>query len=746
MFELRLNRSCFHNCNIKIIYASVSIMLTAFVNAQPPCGNNPLPNDFCANATPICNLNGYCGNTSATYTSWVSSTNHTSENNTPLGNIFCASIQNNSWIKFIADSNVAVFDVWTSNCADNHGIQMQVYATTDCYNFTAVSNCWNPLTPTNGQIIATGLSVGQVYYLMIDGTQGDNCDYVIAAQTGVSTPPAITPNQSVCKGNGLNLSVSGGVSYSWTSTPNDASLAGQVNQQTITVHPLVTTTYSVTVTTQGINSFCPNSNTQLSTVVTVNQNPTIHITSSPEMCGQSNGEAIAIVTGSGGFHYSWNSTPVQTSQNAVNLYAGTYVLTVTDTNSCVSKDSVQINLIPYIIPQISGNLTFCTGTSTTLNAGNGYSTYLWNNGSTSSQITITTPGIYAVYVVDSTGCYGSDSVMVTEVPNPVPAITGDSVLCPLSHITLFVAGNYVSYLWSNGTATSYLAIQNGGNYSVIVVDSNGCKGSTSHYVFNNNGPFLTLISDNEHCYKQDGTLTVIAQGGHGLYHYLWSNGNTTSAMQNLSAGEYNVVVSDSLCVVKDSVTLVNIPAPQADFYISPPILEFLDEPVTASFFANTSGYGQSWVWDFGDGSPLFSGTNSEKHYYTTTGNYQVMLMVTDANQCVDTAWHILKVLDVFTFYVPNAFTPNGDGVNDLFAPYGTNIDPADFEMDIYNRWGELVYNTHHWSGSSAEGWNGYLNNQPSTGELQSGVYVYKIIVKGVNGKQKVYSGEVALIK
>jgi len=151
---------------LKLLFFFLVIILPLnFAIAQPPCGTNAIAADFCADAVPICNLNGYCGNTSTTYTNYVSSTNHTNETNTPLGSIFCASIQNNSWIKFIADSTVAIFSIWTSNCSDNNGIQMQIYSTTDCYNFIAVSNCWNPMSPTSGQITATGLVPGQTYIL-----------------------------------------------------------------------------------------------------------------------------------------------------------------------------------------------------------------------------------------------------------------------------------------------------------------------------------------------------------------------------------------------------------------------------------------------------------------------------------------------------------------------------------------------------------------------------------------------------
>lgn len=109
----------------------------------PPCLANPAANDFCATATPICNLNGFCGNTSASYTA-------TGGGN--LTTVFCGSIENNSWLSFVANATTATLNIWVSNCALGYGIQMQIYSTNNCTNFTSVSNCWNPGVMQNGTI------------------------------------------------------------------------------------------------------------------------------------------------------------------------------------------------------------------------------------------------------------------------------------------------------------------------------------------------------------------------------------------------------------------------------------------------------------------------------------------------------------------------------------------------------------------------------------------------------------------
>ncbi len=224
-------------------------------NCYPPsCAENDTASDVCESATPLCNLDGYCGNTSDAYTA-----DHT-ELNTDNGGPFCGTIDNNSWLTFIADSTVALIDVWTENCTGIppynriHGIQIQIYDS-DCNTFVPVSNCWSPNKEANGRIKAEGLTPGHAYKIMIDGWGGDNCQYYFAIpqDAGVIVASA-GEDQTMCEGDVVALTASGGSSVSWTSNPFDPSLIGQENNMTIYVSPSQTTTYTATVS--GGNSFC----------------------------------------------------------------------------------------------------------------------------------------------------------------------------------------------------------------------------------------------------------------------------------------------------------------------------------------------------------------------------------------------------------------------------------------------------------------------------------------------------------
>ncbi|MCB9360012.1 MAG: choice-of-anchor J domain-containing protein [Flavobacteriales bacterium] len=161
---------------------------------MPTCGSNPVANDFCGSATYINNLDGYCGNTSGTYTQ---------DQPGNLYDEFCGTIENNSWVTFTADSTTASFNVWTDNCLNGSGIQIEIYETADCNTFTSVSNCWNPFSEENGVVTATGLTIGQDYYMMIDGNGGDICDFIIGASQGVVVLPITLSKFEVICNNGL---------------------------------------------------------------------------------------------------------------------------------------------------------------------------------------------------------------------------------------------------------------------------------------------------------------------------------------------------------------------------------------------------------------------------------------------------------------------------------------------------------------------------------------------------------------
>lgn len=171
---------------------------------KPKCSTAAAASDYCSNATLIQSPEGYCGNTGSQYS--VDAPGN-------LQNVFCGSIENNSWLQFVAAESDAELNIFVSNCQRGIGIQMRIYSTDDCIHFNPYSNCWNPAIETNGVLKATGLTPGKRYYLMIDGYAGDVCDYTISGGKGIEMPQTYL-EESICKGrryqkNGFDVSEEG---------------------------------------------------------------------------------------------------------------------------------------------------------------------------------------------------------------------------------------------------------------------------------------------------------------------------------------------------------------------------------------------------------------------------------------------------------------------------------------------------------------------------------------------------------
>lgn len=221
----------------------------AIIGCEPElCNGNEPAADNCSNAPIICDFEGYCGNTTGWYTPDVPQIGTTGSS------LFCGSIENNSWVSFIADEISASFRVTSNNCTDNlSGIQAMIMASPNCTNFTSLSNCVNQDGGSGSFNLNTNVALvpGNRYYIMIDGFAGNICDYTITPISGVRalqiTGP---PNDAVCENETATLTVQGagpGATYDWQPA---AAIIGANNGSSITANPgNSTTTYTVTVTT-----------------------------------------------------------------------------------------------------------------------------------------------------------------------------------------------------------------------------------------------------------------------------------------------------------------------------------------------------------------------------------------------------------------------------------------------------------------------------------------------------------------
>ena len=475
--------------------------------------------------------------------------------------------------------------------------------------------------------------------------------------------------------------------------------------------------------------------------VPIEDNSPLTALCSPDVtiCAGSTNLSVTPSGGYGTYTYNWsNGAGTSSSATVSPIVQTTYTVTVSDQCGATATDDVTV-FFGSLTTSAGNDVTICNGQSTTLTATNG-GTYNWSNGGTTASITVspTTTSTYLV-TVTTNGCTATDDVVVTVNPNPTPTTTETDATCSNNNGTATANPAGLTYNWSNGQNTQTISNLSPGNYLITVTDANGCSATASALVGSTDDIILNTSSTDETCGHSDATANITATGGlgGGNYNYLWSNGLTTSSISGLSAGTYTVTVDDGVCNATATVTIINDPGPVAGFSVSPTIAS-IESPLF-TFNDNSTNNPVSWTWDFGDGT-TGSGT-SLTHTYDAVGSFIVTLIVMDANGCIDSIQEVVTVKDIYTFYIPNTFTPNGDGHNDVFGPTGINLDLSNFEMYIFDRWGKMVYKTTDLS----KPWNGCVHNLNETNEPVMGVYSYKILMKENDGPKHEYIGRITLI-
>jgi gliding motility-associated-like protein len=553
-------------------------------------------NDNCANALYICDLNGYNASTSAAYTpdrpgnmrgnnEDVSGTNMPDGTNT--GGIFGqggswgvgapfydVTINNNSWIKFTAASStavlqVSVYDCWVGNYPSG-GLQMQIFEGTNCTNFVPVSDFKE--SSTGFSITANNLTVGNDYYLMVDGFAGDICNYSITAQSGVQFPD-ITDVPPICNGQSVTLTApAGATSYEWQ---HDGSTS-----QSVTVSPVSTQTYFCEVS--GLCGY----KQMLDVTVQVNQNPTISIIPSASSVCLGNS---ATLNANGANSYSWSTSQTGTSILVSPTSATSYTVTGTS-NGCTSTSSVliSVNPLPVLTASPTETPSDCGGSNGAIlgatASGAGSLTYEWTNGSgtvvgTSANLTGVPAGAYFIEVTDANNCseqFGPFSITNPGAPGAPALVVSDNTPCVGSSVQLSVntPGSGVTYNWTgpNGFTSSNtsvtldpISIFQEGTYCVNATIS-GCTGPASCEIID----VLTLpivdipVSSNDSTICTGSEISLIASGATT---FVWSGPNGFSDTGNsinispatfVNEGYYTVTGTDANgCMNKDSL-LVDI--------------------------------------------------------------------------------------------------------------------------------------------------------------------------------------------
>lgn len=434
-------------------------------------------------------------------------------------------------------------------------------------------------------------------------------------------------------------------------------------------------------------------------------------------------------------------------------------LVVEDANGC--RDTFVQNLHYYpapVFPVASHSDTTCVPASISFfnNIDNNYPGYsfVWDFGNGQTSTVFDTNYIYpdrGVYypsltVTSAAGCIETFTDTIRVNGNPIASFSAVYDPCAVNGAMSFMNtstpspdGYLTDWLWDFGNGTTATNYKNdhfytaNGTYTVNmqVTDINGCTDDTTRSIVFDPQPVYPIDLENSRgcvpLFIDNPDDTPYPLAGYSL---VWTYGdgrsNTDAEPADYYytvAGNYSrkvVITSPIGCIDSFISTHVALPVPTAVFSYNPnpvnsfaPTVNFVDASVDAA----------AWHWDFGENAAQ-SYQQNPTYTYIDTGLMQVQLIATHLNGCTDTATQEVDVIPRYTYFLPNAFTPNNDGKNDGYRGNGFFEYIMQFEMQIYNRWGECIFRTN----SPYEAWNGRKNN---TGELcQAGVYVVMVRLQG----------------
>jgi gliding motility-associated-like protein len=598
-------------------------------------------------------------------------------------------------------------------------------------------------------------------------TDANGCKHVDSAI--VSQPPAIALAVSSTKAHcnkpdgNASVAASGGTgafNYTWFPIVPGSSAASYPN----------ITPGNYTVLVHDANG-CADSNT-----VAVANIPgvtaSIGTSTNPSCFMGNNGTATATVaSGTPAYTYSWSPAPGggQGTATASGLSAGSYTCLVTDSSGCLATATAVIGQPPLVTVTPMAPATICIGQCIPLTAqgagGTPGFTYTWALNAApftppSCAVTTTT---YTVVATDSNKCVSSPQTVTITVNPPleVLASAGTSV-CPGLSTNLTAVGSggngSYSYSWVPATGLSNTAIPNPvatppatTTYTVGVYDNCGTPIDTALVtvtVFPVTSNSI-MASDTAGCAPLCVNFTQLANPACQTVVWNYGDGTTGKGCAGntycyTKPGIYTVGLQmtdvNGCKTVYSKTNLIDVYAlPKALFTASPQPTTLLEPTIT---FGNTTADTTcTWIWTFGnpgDSSSVFR--NPKPFTYLDSGCYPVRLVATNPRGCKDTSRMTVCIDPIFTFYAPNAFTPNADGLNDVWLPQGVGVDPNQYSLHIFDRWGSDIFSTTLWG----QGWDGKANNGPNL--AQNEVYIWQIDLKDFQGKHHHLRGSCLLIK
>ena len=757
--------------------------------AQPqPCGSDAAMTTTCLEACVICDIDGFTG-----------INNSTIQGQAPPG--FCTTtLHHAQWIAFIAGSTSLTIELQVFGCQMGWGLEVGIYESLDCENFNLVSNCEGDIYNNTIGVFTTTqpLTIGQYYYWMMDGNGGDICSYTIHVTQGTTLVPPLPPagnisgDTSPCLGNISAYSIppiTGANFYQW-------KIDGQNNTTT-------NSNFEIDWTTPGSHTVCVTAFNVCDTVAPVCMNVIVYppaVTNiSRDIC---EGDCVevgdSIFCDPGNYEVllkTWqgcDSTvsltlqvlPAATSSFNVSICEddsievggvmfyppGNYQVTASTWQGCDSSINLTLNaIICEMKGAIGATSVFCHGEATgsivfSITDGTPPFTYVWQqldgtpSGSgalsdvnTGETIPNLPPGTYLITINDS---FGNDVVLHVYVHEPPPLaigwaaseFIGTNISCPGESdgwLEAVPSGGTPGYTfqWSNGSQVSLLQNIPAGLYEVTVTDAAGCTLTSQTSLTEPISIVFEANFEDPNCEGFDtGSASVSnVSGGTGPYLIKISGGSfdTLQTFTVLTGGSYALTVQDANgCTVSQNFTLQvpGIPIIEAGDDVTIKLGESTSLHVVSNLFPENIGWSQQ------PGLSCYDCLQPSANPFETT-TYTVAII--SADDCTASDSVTVNVLKIRDLYAPNAFSPNGDGINDSFTLFGGEAAVQILHLRVFSRWGELVFDGQNLlPNDPGAGWDGTFLGK----EMQPGAFAWFAEVEFLDGEVVFVEGDVTVVR
>lgn len=613
---------------------------------------------------------------------------------------------------------------------------------------------------SNGQntATATGLTGGDNYCIQVTDQTGCQADTCFEMPYYVHFVPVVNGDTVDCYGDvdgRISFTASLGVppyQYAWNNELNTITGSGLISAdgQVVTLSDLPAGKYFIQLTDIYFDTTLTVEVSQPEELTVANE--TIQDVSCFQLCDGS--ISITVAGGTMPYQYLWSDG--SSGNTLVNQCAGTISVTITDANNCSAGFQYQIQEPPAFLAQASeiqgvscyeGNDGIATVTTNGLPA-----TYLWSNGNEITQsISGLAGGAYTVTVTNTDGCTASSTVVITTPTAPVETeieVTAP-VICHGDENGVLRAvvsgpGSSFSYSWSSGSITETSGNLGAGQYSVVVTNDRGCTASASRSLEEPEAIQASWSTNNLTCLDPvNGGIVQVESVTGGLPPYSYSSDGFTFTASTLitgfSAGEQVFYIQDSGGCIVPFDAYVEGPT---ELWVDLGEDQVIELGETIRLEAQVNNPDVTFTWQpemFLDCSPCEDAIVMAMPVNSTL----FTVTVTDDFGCTAQSSVYIEVLRKRKVYVPNAFSPNGDGINDLFAPFTGNDVVQIKDFKVFDRQGNMVYSAGPFTpGDPVNAWDGSFRGK----EMAPGVFVWFAEIEFLDQETEIFKGDVTLIR